>query len=660
MCGIAGIVDFDRGTPAPALGAAASRMAATLTHRGPDDAGVWVDEAAGVALAHRRLSILDLTPEGHQPMTSADGRWVVSFNGEIYNFTALRDELAAHGDAFRGRSDTEVLLAAIARWGVEAALGRLNGMFAVALWDRDARVLHLFRDRLGEKPLYFGVFGGTLLFGSELEALRAHPAFDDRISRGALALYMRLNHVPAPHCIYEGVRKLPPGCRVEVHAASGRVEEPRPYWSLQAAWAAALDAPFRGGDAEAVDRVDALLRDAVALRMHSDVPLGAFLSGGIDSTLVVAMMQARSARRVRTFTIGFTDPTFDEAPHARAVARHLGTDHTELYVSPEDALAVIPSLPRIYDEPFADSSQVPTFLVSRLARGAVTVSLSGDGGDEAFGGYQRYARTEHLWQALRLVPAGIRSLLAGAVGALAGAGLPAEAARRLIRLASVLPARDVDSMYLDMVFPHWQVPGRGVLAPAEPPTPLSRAFAEVRGGSVAERLMLWDLLAYLPDDILVKVDRASMHVSLESRMPLLDHRVTELALSLPLRLKRRGGVTKWVLRRVLDRYVPPALVDRPKRGFQVPLDAWLRGPLGGWARDLLSPTLLSRQGYLDTAVVAAALEQHLAGARRWGPSLWVACMFQAWLAARPERDARAAPPSRVQLESPAAAPAGAH
>ncbi len=657
MCGIAGLVDFDRGTPADALGAAASRMAARLAHRGPDDAGVWVDEAAGVALAHRRLSILDLSPEGHQPMTSADDRWVVSFNGEVYNFVALRDELAAAGDAFRGGSDTEVLLAAIARWGVEAAIRRLNGMFAVALWDRAARVLHLFRDRLGEKPLYYGVFGRTLLFGSELEALRAHAAFEDRISPGALALYMRLNHVPAPHCIYEGVQKLPPGCRVEVHASSGRVEEPRRYWSLFAAWTAGLDAPFRGSDAEASERLDALLRDAVAIRMHSDVPLGAFLSGGIDSTTVVAMMQARSARRIRTFTIGFTDPAFDEAPHARAVARHLGTDHTELYVSPEDALAVIPSLPRIHDEPFADSSQVPTFLVSRLARTAVTVSLSGDGGDEAFGGYQRYARTDRLWRALRLVPAGARTLLADAAGALAGVGLPSELARRLNRLASVLPARDVNSMYLEMVFPHWQVPGRGVVVPGEPPTPLSRAFAEIHGGRLVERLMLWDLLAYLPDDILVKVDRASMHVSLESRMPLLDHRVIELALSLPLRLKQRRGVTKWLLRRVLDRYVPAALVDRPKRGFQVPLDAWLRGPLGGWARDLLSPTLLARQGHLDAQVVGTALEQHLAGTHRWGPSLWVACMFQAWLAARPERAERARPAAEVQV-APTGAPAG--
>ncbi len=655
MCGIAGCLETARHLPAPSLLSLARTMAYPLAHRGPDDAGVWADPEAGIALGHRRLSIVDLSPLGHQPMVSADGRFVVVFNGEIYDHQATRRTLEARGHVFRGRSDTEVLLAAASAWGVERAVTLFNGMFAFALWDRAERKLHLVRDRLGEKPLYYAWSGTTFLFGSELKALRAHPGFTARISREALTLFARYGFVPAPYTIHEGVAKLAPGTVLTVDAARPGESTPRTYWSIEEAAARGEADPWSGSEDEAVEALDALLRESVRMRLQADVPVGVFLSGGIDSSTVAALAQAESGgARARTFTIGFREERFDEAASARAVAAHLGTDHTELTLSGEDALAVVPRLPTLYDEPFADSSQIPTFLVSRLARTRVTVCLSGDGGDELFGGYGRYVLARALWGAFSRVPrpvrAGVAAAMAGTPGAAAAAGAAIAAVRRLSfrsvplraaavdqgrRLSRLLGAAGPDVLYRDLLSV-WPEPERLVAGGREPESTLSRAQALPSAPPLVERMMRWDLVSYLPDDILAKVDRATMGVSLEARVPLLDHRLVELAQRLPLAFKIRGNVGKHVLRRVLHRYVPPALVDRPKRGFAIPVDDWLRGPLRGWAQDLLAGDRLRREGFLDPATVSTSLREHLAGASR-GAQLWVALMFQSWLEAQRAR-----------------------
>jgi asparagine synthase (glutamine-hydrolysing) len=654
MCGIAGC--WDGRARAAALAEVGEAMAATLHHRGPDGRGIFVDEAAGLVLAHTRLAILDLSADGAQPMRSADGRFVLSYNGELYDHAELRRDLEARGHRFRGRSDTEVLVEAVAAFGLERTLARANGMFAFALYDRAERRLFLARDRLGEKPLYYGWFGGVLLFASELKALRVHPAFDGAIDRGALALYLRHGYVPQPHAIYRAVRKLPPGSFLAVGggAAPG---EPRAYWSAAAVAAEGLARPFEGTDAEAVDALDALLGDAVRLRMAADVPLGAFLSGGIDSSTVVALMQARSAAPVETFSIGFDDPAVDEAPHARAVAEHLGTRHHELYVSGADALAVVPRLPALYDEPFSDPSQIPTFLLSRFTRTRVTVSLSGDAGDELFAGYGRYAEAARLWRLLRPIPGPVRSALgalaspsgAGALAARALALAPAALRRRARTAAELAPCRDFPALWRALVS-HWREPV--VLGAVEPETAFSRAARAGAGwpGGALEQGVLLDWLTYLPDDILVKVDRASMAVGLEARVPLLDPRVVALAWSFPRALKQRGGTTKWVLRQVLHRYVPAALVERPKRGFTAPIGRWLRGELRAWAGDLLSPARLRREGLLDAARVEAKVREHARGERDWGWALFGVLVFEAWLEAqrgRPRAEARRAPARAV-------------
>lgn len=630
MCGLCGFVDRSPARDTPTRLAVLTAMAERIRHRGPDDSGSWQDAEAGIGLGHRRLSVLDLSPEGHQPMRSRCGRYVIAFNGEIYNYREIRAELeAAEGPIpWRGHSDTEVMLAAIARWGLRAALGRFNGMFAFALWDREERLLHLARDRLGEKPLYYGWMGGVFLFGSELKALRAHPAWRGEVDRDVLALFLRHGYVPAPHAIYRGIRKLPPGCFLSLPGAAPAGQEPAPqaYWSALQVAAEGAARPHAVAPGQAIDELEALLKDAVALRMEADVPLGAFLSGGIDSSTVVALMQAQSAQPVNSFSIGFHEQGFNEAVHAAEVARHLGTRHTELYVSPEEAMAVIPLLPQLYDEPFSDSSQVPTYLVSKLARQHVTVALSGDGGDEFFAGYDRYFFANNLWRGFGWLPLGLRRGLARVLASLPR--LPGDLPQKL---AGVLPAASREELF-HYLSSYWRQPERLVHGAREPATVLTDPARWPRVGSFIEFMMAMDMVGYLPDDILVKVDRASMGVSLEARVPLLDHRLVEFAWQLPLGLKIRDGQRKWLLRQVLYRHVPRQMIDRPKKGFAVPIGAWLRGPLRAWAEELLDPARLRREGYLDPADIRSRWQEHLDGTRKGHEHLWHVLMFQAWLA----------------------------
>jgi asparagine synthase (glutamine-hydrolysing) len=638
---MAGLWDIKAAASREELCRVARRMADAMTHRGPDDSGAWADARAGIALGFRRLAIIDLSPAGHQPMTSATGRYVMVFNGEVYNHAELRAEVAAEGRApvaFRGHSDTEAMLAAIEAWGLNAAVRRFIGMFAIALWDREERALRLVRDRLGIKPLYYGRAGGAFLFGSELKALRAYPGFDAGLSREALALFLRYAYVPAPHSIYDGIRKLPPG---NIATLTADAAEPTltPYWSVAEVVARGLNAPFPGTEAEAVDAVDALVRDSVFRRMAADVPLGAFLSGGIDSSLVVAAMQAQRSRPVKTFSIGFTEEQWNEAPFARAVADHLGTDHHELIVTPGQAMEVVPRLPEMFDEPFADPSQIPTFLVSELARRHVTVALSGDGGDEMFAGYYAYGLAEQIRGIRRRLPGGLSrmaaktltTLPAGAFSGLRGPGREPLSSDRLRKLADALPFADTPASLHRHLMSHWRDPADLVAGGVSEPR--SAFDAPPPGGLHDVSLAMYlDGITYLPDDILTKVDRASMAVSLEARVPLLDHRLVEMAWSLPLAFKRGDGHTKRVLRRALERYVPASLFDRPKRGFGVPVDAWLRGPLRDWAEELLSERRLRSEGYLNPGPIRARWEEHLSGRRNWPGPLWAVLMFQQWRA----------------------------
>jgi asparagine synthase (glutamine-hydrolysing) len=595
-------------------------MTASLAHRGPDASGAWIDAEAGIALGHRRLSILDLSEAGSQPMMSHSGRYALVTNGEIYNHLDLRRELARSGSepAWRGHSDTETLLAAFDRWGPEEALRRVVGMFALAVWDRQARTLLLARDRAGEKPLYYGWQQGTLLFGSELKSLRAHPAFRAAVDRVRLSLYLKRGYVPAPHSIYEGIFKLQPGCTATFRAMepAGALRRPQAYWSFREAAERGLRSPFDGSDAEAVDRLERVLSEAVASQSVADVPLGAFLSGGIDSSTVVALMQAQSSRPVRTFAIGFEEAAFNEAPHARAVARHLGTEHTELIATAREAMDVVPRLPALYDEPFGDSSAIPTFLVAQLARRHVTVSLSGDGGDELFGGYTRYARGDRLWRLLRRTPRVLRAALAPALGG---------------HYAPMVAASSATALY-DAVMLDGNAEGVVLRAGDAADGESVGLEAGRANGSLYHPMMLADSTTYLPDDILVKVDRASMGVSLESRVPMLDHRVVELAWQMPLGMKVRDGESKWLLRRVLERHVPRTLHDRPKKGFGMPVGDWIRGGMRSWAEALLDAGRLRQEGFLDAGRVSAEWQRHVDGKTRSGEGIWRLLMFQAWLA----------------------------
>lgn len=638
MCGIAGY--WSEQAPDPAI---AERMAKRIQARGPDDAGVWSAESDAPAMAHRRLSILDLSSAGHQPMCSPCGRYVLVYNGEIYNHPELRSELEADGGAFdwKGHSDTETLLAALRCWGVKLALQKVNGMFAFALWDSVERTLFLARDRMGEKPLYYGRTGDVFLFGSELKALTVHPGWRGSINRDALALFMRHNYVPAPWSIYDGIWKLPPAHFVAIREQGQTVVDPVCYWDL-ASIATEGTASSSGSEVSFTDELEGLLRDAVKRRMASDVPLGAFLSGGYDSATVAALMQAQSQRPVKTFSIGFQEEGFNEAEHARAVAEHLGTDHTEFYVTSEQARDVIPGLPGIYDEPFSDSSQIPTYLVSQLARSHVTVSLSGDGGDELFYGYDRYFKAQKVWGLLGLLPMPLRKLAAHLLRRLPGkqlesgmAFLPANLrvehlADRLPKLAAVLTHPGGEAFYRELVS-HWSQPEQLVKGAREPDTALSRPDLLPQLPGLRERMMYLDMISYLPDDILTKVDRASMAVSLEARVPLLDHRLVEFAWRIPQKYKYRDGQGKWILRQVLHRYVPKELMDRPKMGFGIPIEHWLRGPLREWAEELLDEKRLKEEGFFDHEAVRQVWHEHVSGKRRWHYHLWDVLMFQAWL-----------------------------
>lgn len=641
MCGIVGGY-FPESTRLKVI---CQKMANAIVHRGPDDSGIWVDENIRIAFGHCRLSIQDLSQEGHQPMTSASGRYVIAFNGEIYDFLDLKQELESLGHVFRGHSDTEVMLAAIEQWGLKKAILRFVGMFAFALWDKEDRVLHLARDRMGEKPLYYGWQGGAFLFASELKAMRVHPAWEGEINRDALALMMRHNYIPAPHTIYKGIHKLVPGAILSLQisdAQQGNCPDLEPYWSLREAAESGVLNPLDCSDQEAVDLLDGLLRRCIRQQMISDVPFGAFLSGGIDSSAVVAAMQAESTTPVRTFSIGFHEKAYNEAEHAKAVARHLGTEHTELYVSPEQAMAVIPKLPQLYDEPFSDSSQIPTYLVSEMTKRHVSVALSGDGGDELFGGYNRYFLGRSLWQRLQWMPLSLRKSLAGGIVRISPKkwdrllsivperSRPAHIGDRLHKLAGVLGVHSPEELYKGLVS-HWTNPSSIVLNSKESATALSDPERCADLPDFTQRMMYLDMISYLPDDILVKVDRAAMGVSLETRTPFLDHRLVEFAWRVPLRMKVRQGQGKWLLRQVLYRYVPQQLIERPKMGFGVPIDQWLRGPLREWAESLLDETLLRQGGYLEPEPIRRKWSEHLTGQRNWQYHLWDVLMFQAWL-----------------------------
>jgi len=644
MCGIAGLLGPTGAAPAGAIEARARAMVGRLRHRGPDDEGVWADPDAGVALAMRRLAIVDLSPAGHQPMVSASGRYVLVFNGEVYDHRALRARLEAAGARFAGHSDTEVLLAAVDAWGLRAALERANAMFGLALWDRAERRLTLARDRLGEKPLYYGWAGADLVFGSELKALRGHDGFRPEVDRDSVAAYLRAGFVPHPRTIYRGVATLAPGALVTFAAggSAGSMPEPERWWSLGDTVTAGAGARRGEVPADAVDHLDELLGDAVALRLQADVPVGAFLSGGVDSSAVVALAQARGCGPVRTFTIAMPDAGFDEAPQAKAVAAHLGTEHTEVRLSVADALAVIPRLATIYDEPFGDPSAVPTVLVSEVARRFVTVCLSGDGGDEVFAGYNRHVLGPMLWRRLGALPSPARRAAAAAllsppraVWDRAGALLPARVrvrnpADKVEKLSRLLGCTDVAGVYKSLAG-QWDDPAGVVLGSKEPPTVADQPGGWPRLHGALEEFLWLDTAMVLPDDMLTKVDRASMSVGLELRVPLLDHRIVEWAWQLPSASKLRDGRGKWVLRQVLDRYVPSALVDRPKMGFDPPLGAWLRGPLRDWAEDLLAPARLADDGWFDPAPIRVQWDDHVAGRRNNDYRLWSVLMFQSWL-----------------------------
>jgi len=641
MCGFAGFLG-DTGISEGEFPQVLTQMGDAIKHRGPDDSGIWLNKKSDIGLVHRRLSILDLSAAGHQPMISPCKRFVLVYNGEIYNHREIRTELERRGGHFdwAGHSDTETLLAALRHWGIEGALSRLNGMFAFALWDDSEKSLILARDRMGEKPLYYGYHEGVFLFGSELKALEAYPGWKGEIDRDALTLFLRHNYVPAPWSIYKGIHKLHPAHYLVVREGAEQLFKPVCYWNIHAIAENGIS-HNKCDSKELIDELDVTMNRAIKYRMESDVPLGAFLSGGFDSSAVVAMMQSQSSKPVKTFSIGFNEKAYNEADHAKLVAEHLGTEHTELYVTPEEAMAVIPKLPHIYDEPFSDSSQIPTFLVSQLARQHVTVSLSGDGGDELFCGYNRYVMGYNMWQNLQRVPPMGRRFISWLLLRAPGHSLEvmqrilprryrvSSLADRLPKLAEVLVHNDGKSFYQDLIS-HWKKPDQVVIDAKEPDN-ITMLFDKINNISDYKgQMMLLDMMTYLPDDILTKVDRASMAVSLEARVPMLDHELIEFSWKIPMESKLRAGQGKWLLRQVLYKYVPQKIMERPKMGFGVPIEQWLRGPLREWGEELLDEKRICDEGFFDPKLIRKKWNEHISGSARWHYLLWDVLMFQAW------------------------------
>lgn len=642
MCGFAGYIGAE--TCHQSSFDILTRMSDSITHRGPDDSGIWVSNDLSVGLAHRRLSVVDLSPSGHQPMHSPSGRYVMVYNGEIYNHHMLRNLLNAESSftpaLWRGQSDTETLLFAFEMWGIEATLLQATGMFAFAVWDTAKHSLTLGRDRMGEKPLYYGWQGSTFLFGSELKALKQHPAFAADLNREALGLYMRLSYIPAPMSIYTGIFKLIPGTLLSVSLIDRKLHQ-HTYWSLNKVALEGVSRPFLGNVTQASWILEGLLETSIKQQMLADVPLGAFLSGGVDSSTIVSLMQKHSMQPVKTFSVGFELGNYNEAHYAKAVATHLGTDHTELYVTADQAISVIPRLPSLYDEPFADSSQIPTFLVAQLARQYVTVSLSGDAGDELFCGYNRYIVTNQMWKSLSRLPVAMRKIVSRMLLSLSptawdnmvrmtGSSRFVNAGDKIHKGANAMASRSLNELYRRLVS-HTDSPEKVVLLAPESDSWVLNSGNSIESFSSIQWMMFWDMFSYLPDDILVKVDRAAMGVSLETRVPFLDHRVVEFSWQLPLELNLKNKQGKQVLREVLYRYTPRSLIERPKMGFGIPLDMWLRGPLREWAETLLEESILSRQGFLDAAVVSQLWQSHLSGKRNVAGLLWNILMFQAWL-----------------------------
>jgi len=644
MCGITGILS--RELSPERWERLLKAMTNSLEHRGPDDCGCWYDTSAGVGLGHRRLSIIDLSKNGSQPMQSKGGRYLISYNGEVYNYIELRKKLEKFGHLFIGHSDTEVLLSAIEQWGLFKAVNRFNGMFSIALWDRDEQVLHLIRDRLGIKPLYYGRVKNTFAFASELKALKACSLFPTDINRNALTLMLRHNCIPSPYTIYKNIYKLLPGYILSIDHKQDDKSELTQYWSVRDTALNGFSKPINGSTREITDRLEKLLKNAVEMRMIADVPLGAFLSGGVDSSTVVALMQAHSCRPIKTFSVGFHETAFSEAEDARRIAKHLGTDHAELYVTASDALAVIPKLPRLYDEPFSDSSQIPTFLISELAQKHVTVSLSGDGGDEIFGGYNRYLWGPSIWRKTGWMPRAFKGLIANMLTGLLPEtwdrlyqiiqyNLPEDYRQRnpgekIHKLAQAIRAENPKDMYRSIVS-HWKNPAEIVIDGKEPSTVLTKTTLWTEPHNFTAYMMLLDTLTYLQDDILTKLDRAGMGVSLEARVPLLDHRVVEFAWRIPLSMKARQKQSKWILRQVLYKYVPRELIERPKWGFGIPIGDWLQNQLRDWTETLLSEKRLKEDGFFDPRPIRRMWKEHLSGRGNWQNHLWDILMFQGWL-----------------------------
>lgn len=622
------------------------KMMDTIRHRGPDDEGMWFSSEANVALGHRRLSVVDLSVNGHQPMISSSKRYVIVFNGEIYNHLSLRATLikSSSHDLWRGHSDTETLLACFEAWGVEKTIKKCSGMFAIALFDKKEKSIYLIRDRMGEKPLYYGVQNGVFLFGSELKALKKHPAFKGEIDRNSLALQLRYNYIPTPYSIYKDIRKLTPGTILKVntgkkYANVEAIGKPSSYWSLKEIAVNAKLNIYTGKDSQAINDLDKLISQSVKGQMEADVPLGAFLSGGIDSSLIVSLMQSQSFSPIDTFSIGFEEEGYNEAVYAKQIAQHLGTKHSELYVTSEDAMNVIPKLPCLYDEPFSDSSQIPTYLLSSMTKKSLTVSLSGDAGDELFGGYNRYMWSSRIWNKLKYMPLPIRKFIEWGMTSvkprvwnkilsqIVSMPLPGD---KIHKLANVISANSMEDFYF-LLISHWHGSENVVIGSEYVDTPVVNHSNGLNLGSVEQNMMYLDSISYLPDDILTKVDRAAMGVSLETRIPFLDHNVVEFAYRLPLSMKIRNGECKWILKQVLDKYIPRELIERPKMGFGVPIDSWLRGPLRDWAESLLDESRLMKEGYFYPEPISKKWNEHLSGRRNWQYDLWDVLMFQSWL-----------------------------